>query len=63
MQKFKLLIPATVIAISMMFGAIGTVSAQGSCGEYKYSQEDKCVDARDKTEKSWGDTMSSKAIW
>jgi hypothetical protein len=55
---------AVVVALAAAVAALGaTQAAERSCGEYKYSKDGKCVDARDKTEKSWGDAMSSRAIW
>jgi hypothetical protein len=38
-------------------------SASACAGEYMYRQDGKCVDARNKGSKTWGDTMMSRSTW
>jgi hypothetical protein len=35
----------------------------GSCGEYMYWHDGRCVDARERAGKAWADGMTSRPAW
>jgi hypothetical protein len=76
MDSTKLLcLAAAVAAFVAVAGSQGANAAKahehmglhdhmGSCGEYRYWHDGRCVDARDREPGGWPDTMASKkALW
>jgi hypothetical protein len=67
MQKLELIIRPAVIATALAIAATGIAAASaeeaGSCGEYKYWHDGKCVDARDKPAATWSDSMAKRPAW
>jgi len=57
---------ATVIGFASVRGADAAraVRSGGSCGEYMYWKDGKCVDARNREAEPWPDQMAKKkATW
>jgi hypothetical protein len=66
MRMLKLILAlSTGTFIALGAGTIEGSAADvaGGCGEYKYYQKGGCKDARDKTGKSWTETMTSRPAW
>jgi hypothetical protein len=68
MLRLKFLVAALAIGTSTAVltarNASAASNSPGECGEYMYWHNGACVDARDRSSSSWGDSMSNKkAQW
>jgi hypothetical protein len=65
----------TKLAVAVAVAVVGAASVSlpsaqaavkqrpGSCGEYEYWHDGKCVDARQKAPANWSAGMSTKSQW
>jgi hypothetical protein len=66
MHVIKLAVAVAVIGAATVpqQGAQAAASHEpGSCGEYRYWHDGKCVDAREKSPGGWSEGMSKKSTW
>jgi hypothetical protein len=65
MHLIKLAVAVAVVGSSVSsHGAHAAVKQRpGSCGEYEYWHDGKCVDARQKAPANWSEGMSNKSQW
>jgi hypothetical protein len=68
MHMLKLLLPLALLAGGLFAampagGANAASDAPGSCGEFMYWREGRCVDARQKSPSAWSETMGHRPVW
>jgi hypothetical protein len=52
-----------VASVSLPSAQAAAKQRPGSCGEYEYWHDGKCVDARQKAPGDWSEGMSTKSQW
>lgn len=68
MRARKLIVALAVLTVvPAMMPALQASAAPadkpGSCGEYMYWRDGKCVDARNRDSAQWSEQMSRKPAW
>jgi hypothetical protein len=62
--KFAAAVAVVGSSSAMLQGAQAvTRNGPGSCGEYEYWHDGKCVDARQKRPSTWSDGMTRRPVW